>query len=158
MSDSNNKTEIKPHISPLNPALKRLDKLVGEWNVEISYRSDPSNIIRGRTSFEWLGNGFIVQRSEVERPEFPKGIAIIGGEDATDIFPMHYFDSRGVVRLYQMTLDNGVWKTWRDDPVFSQRFMGTFSDDGNTITCILEKSGDGINWEHDFDQTYRKLK
>jgi hypothetical protein len=70
---------------------------------------------------------------------------------------MLYSDSRGVARLYQMSLRDGVWKLWRDDPEFAQRFNGTFSEDGRTITGAWEKCRDGKTWEHDFDLIYRKL-
>jgi hypothetical protein len=57
-----------------------------------------------------------------------------------------------------MTLSNGVWKLWRDAPdSFPQRFSGTFSDDGNTITDRWEKAEDGSNWATDFDLIYRKV-
>jgi hypothetical protein len=26
----------------------------------------------------------------------------------------HYYDSRGVARIYQMSLNDGGWKLWRD--------------------------------------------
>jgi hypothetical protein len=58
--------------------------------------------------------------------------------------------------VYEMSLRDGVWKLWRDSPGFSQRFTGTFGDDGNTITGFWEKSGDGEAWEHDFDLAYTK--
>jgi hypothetical protein len=39
---------------------------------------------------------------------------------------------------------------------FSQRYVGTFSDDGRTIEGTWEISHDGTTWEKDFDLTYRK--
>ena len=57
-----------------------------------------------------------------------------------------------------MSLEDGAWKMWREAPGFSQRFMGTFSDDGNTITTRWEKSSDGVNWEHDLDLTYTMVR
>ncbi len=39
----------------------------------------------------------------------------------------------------------------------SQRFTGTFSDDGSVITARWERSKDGSTWEHDFDQRYSKV-
>jgi hypothetical protein len=41
---------------------------------------------------------------------------------------------------------------------FSQRFTGTFSDDGDTIRGTWEKSFDGSHWVHDFDLTYRRVR
>jgi hypothetical protein len=66
------------------------------------------------------------------------------------------FVSGGVERVYLMSLSDGVWKFWRDTPGFSQRFTGTFSADGNTITCEIQMSRDGSNWEHDHDLTFTK--
>ena len=71
---------------------------------------------------------------------------------------MLYFDSRGVSRVYQMSLNDSVWKIWRDVPGFSQRFTGTVSDGGNIIMGYWEKSGDGSTWERDFDVTYKKIR
>jgi hypothetical protein len=39
---------------------------------------------------------------------------------------------------------------------FSQRFTGTFSDDGASIQRRWETSTDGSSWQHDFDLIYRK--
>jgi hypothetical protein len=83
---------------------------------------------------------------------------IIGLDDSTERFTMLYADARGVFRVYQMTLSDGVWKVWREAPGFHQRFTGTFSDDGATITAYWEGSRDGSNWEHDFDLTYTKVR
>ena len=69
----------------------------------------------------------------MDHPEAPDGIAIIGFDADKGAYAQHYFDSRGVARVYEMSFDDGVWKLWRDSPGFSQRFAGTFSDDGNTI-------------------------
>ena len=68
-----------------------------------------------------------------------------------------YADARGVFRVYQMSLSERVWKMWRHAPGFFQRFTGTFSDDGKTITGRWKKSSDGSNWEPDFDLTYTKV-
>ncbi len=70
---------------------------------------------------------------------------------------MLYSDARGVSRILQMSLSNGIWKMWRNAPGFLQRFTGSFSNHGNTITDYWEKSGDGSNWERDFDLTYTKI-
>ena len=145
------------------PALKRLEALVGEWTTERRHPYSPPN---GRSRFEWLKKGdkggFLVQHDEVAHPDFPNSITIIGldtsNEAAPDAFTRHYFASRGVERVYAMSLSNGVWKLWRDAPGFSQRFTGTFSADGYTITVRLEKSSDGVKWEHDFDLIYTKQR
>lgn len=138
----------------------RLEPLLGEWEVQGAHPVDPSVPIRGRTTFEWLvGEQFVVQRWTVDHPDFPDGLAVLGeGESG---FAQHYFDSRGVARLYEMTLEGNVWTLSRTEPDFapldfSQRYVGNFSDDGRTIEGAWEINHDGTTWEKDFDLNYRK--
>jgi hypothetical protein len=61
-----------------------------------------------RVSFEWLeGRAFLIERWTVDLPEAPDGIAIIGEGDEPERFRQYYFDSRGVHRIYEMSLDAG---------------------------------------------------
>ncbi len=139
-------------------ALAPLEALVGDWTVDGALPADPSFSIRGWASFEWLpGGAFLVERWGIEVPEFPDGIAIIGADPATGALTQHYYDSRGVQRVYGMSLADGVWKLWRDDD-FSQRFTGAFSEDGATVTGRWEIAHDGVTWEHDFDLVYARVR
>ncbi len=161
MTKRNQSKTSQPHLKT-NPALERLGILVGEWNVEMasmSFHPDPSAVVHWRASIEWFEGGmFLVQREEEISPEYPHGTWIIGPDDASGTYCVLHYDSRGVSRIYQMSLSNEVWKVWRDFPGFSQRFSGTFSGDGNTITASWEKSLDGSQWEHDFDLKYTKVQ
>ena len=148
-----------PQAVEVNQALKNLDMLVGHWNVDVSLPLDPSAVIHGQASFEWVeGGAFLLYRSQIDRAEFPRATAMIGPDDSAGTYSMLYFDSRGVSRIYAMSLSNGIWKLWRKFPGFSQRFEGRFSDDYNTITSQWEKSSDDSDWEHDFDLTYKRVK
>jgi hypothetical protein len=105
------------------------------------------------------GERFLIQRWEVDHPDAPDGLAVIGAAD--DGYVQHYFDSRGVARLYEMTLEGNVWTLSRTEPDFapldfSQRYVGNFSDDGRTIEGAWEINHDGTTWEKDFDLNYRK--
>jgi hypothetical protein len=136
-----------------NPALEALDALVGEWVL-----GDPAAPV-GRTSFSWLEGGFfMVQRWTVDIPGAPDGIAILGEDATTGGLVQHYYDSRGVARVYQTSLEDGTWRLWRDGPDFWQRFSGTFSQDGTTISGAWEISPDGSSWEHDFDLVYTRVQ
>jgi hypothetical protein len=129
-----------------------LDALVGDWVL-----GDPSAPV-GRVSFSWLEGGhFLIERWTVDIPEAPDGIAIIGEDETTGDLVQNYYDSRGVARVYRMSLDGGVWKLWRDHPGFSQRFSGTFGDDGRTISGAWEISRDGSTWELDFPLVYTRV-
>ncbi|MGH2353590.1 MAG: hypothetical protein ACRDJN_18450 [Chloroflexota bacterium] len=144
-------------------ALEALKPLVGEWIIMASFGDAPTADIGARVSFEWLpGERFLIQRWEVPIPEAPDGIAIIGPDPKSEgNYLQHYFDSRGIARVYKMSFANGVWRLWRDEPDFSpldftQRYTGNFSDDGRTIAGAWEICHDGKTWEHDFDLTYIK--
>ena len=142
--------------------LDRLEPFVGEWDLEVSLPSPDE--VRARAVFEWALDGrFLVQRVEISIPEAPNSIALIGADPGGDAFTQHYYDSRGVIRLYAMTFEDGVWTLQRDSPDFSelnffQRYTGTFSLDGDTIDGRWESSHDeGATWEHDFDLVYRRV-
>lgn len=145
-------------MAGLEIAMKDLNALVGEWRMGASFDPDQPMIEGGRVVFEWLSEGsYLVQRWTVEYEHAPDGIAIIGPDESGAKLCQHYFDTRGVARVYEMSLSGGVWKLWRDSPGFSQRFTGTFSDDGRAIEGAWEKSEDGSTWEHDFDFVYTKV-
>jgi hypothetical protein len=75
----------------------------------------------------------------------------------------HYFDSRGVVRVYAMTFDGLVWTLERSTPDFTplhfgQRFVGTLAEDGSAITGPWQTATDGGPWARDFDLTYSRVQ
>ncbi len=137
-------------------SLKQFDILIGEWNMVGTHPSFPS-AVQGHSTFEWLTEGaLLVWHFDWERPGPPSAISVIGHDDAVETCSMLYSDERGVARIYQMSLEGGVWKMWRDSPGFSQRMTGTFSDDGNTISSHGELSRDGSHWEQDLNVTYTR--
>ncbi len=103
--------------------------LTGQCEVEASFEAGyfspgrPAITDRvSRTTSEWLaGRFFLVQRFTVENPAAPSGLAIIGADAERETFVQHHYDSRGVARVYQMSLDSGVWKLSREAPSFWQR-------------------------------------
>jgi hypothetical protein len=115
-----------------------------------------------RSRFEWaLGGQFLLQHTQISIPDVPDSLAIVGADPAAGGYTQHYYDSRGVARLYAMRFAGGVWTLTREAPDFTpldfrQRFTGTFSDDGNVITGAWEKSADGADWAHDFVLIYRR--
>ena len=133
-------------------ALGLLDALVGEWTQLVSGHGDPT----GSMTFEWsLGERFLLQRSILPAP-FPESLAVIEYDEEAEEFRQHYFDSRGVTRVYRMTLAGSDWTLLRTEPDFSplgfaQRFTGSVSDDGRSVDGRWEQSHDGgATWEHDF--------
>lgn len=152
---------MPPTTNDISP--EALAPLVGEWRIFAALGNKPAADVGARVSFEWLpGERFLIERWDIPIPEAPDGIAIIGADPASEgTYLQHYFDSRGVARVYRMSLKDGVWRLWREEPDFSpldfsQRFTGTFSPDGKTIAGRWEICHDGKTWEHDFDLTYTR--
>jgi hypothetical protein len=140
--------------------METLEPLVGEWHMAAGLSPDPTAAPLASTTFEWLaGHRFLIQRWEVDHPDAPDGIAIIGVDPTRGTYLQHYFDSRGVARVYDMTFADGVWELERSasEPDFSQRFTGRFSPDGESIVGRWEMSRDGSNWSPDFNLTYRRV-
>ena len=141
------------------PSLHGLNELVGEWDTEATHPMVPSTVVHGHSVFEWLeGEKFLIVRARSDHVDFPDSISIMGD---TEGLRMHYFDSRGVARTYQMSFTEREWKLWRDRPDlspldFSQRFTGTLRSDGKTIDGQWEICHDGTTWEDDLQITYRR--
>ena len=138
--------------------MEPLAPFVGTWRIAATPPGGPAWPGEGRVVFEWLeGDAFLIERWTVDVPEAPDGIAVIEALEEPGRFRQHYFDSRGVHRLYEMSFENGVWKLWREGDDFSQRFRGAFSDDGSSMTGTWESAEDGATWRADFDMTYSRI-
>ena len=139
-------------------ALRELEPLVGEWTMEAKWPNGEEWQGGGRVTFEWhASRAHLVERGTVDIPEAPDNVSIIGCDAANGTYFQLYSDERGVCRIYGMSIGNGEWKLWREGEPFSQRFTGTFSDDGNTITGRWEIAEDFTNYVTDFDLIYRRV-
>jgi hypothetical protein len=140
-------------------------RLVGGWTTEATHPFLPGAAIRGSSEIEWLeGERFLIYRSSYDHPDIPDAISIIGD---TDGLHMHYFDTRGVHRIYDVTVTDGGWEIAMDrdapagsfaspDERFSQRMRFTFEDDDRTMTGKGRLSHDDVTWEDDLQITYRR--
>ena len=144
--------------------MKQFDPLIGEWHGEGEIPIDPPMKVSVEAKISRLGK--LIVFSTVSKPaEVPDSVSIIGGAPAGDPQPMHYFDSRGVKRLFMMALEGSNLRIWRapgenwngpDGPGFNQRFIGEISADGKKIEGRWERGmGDaGDVWEIDFPINY----
>lgn len=155
-----------------DPRLAALDRLAGTWTTEATHPAMPGVVVHGTAVFEWLeGERFLIQRYRTDHPDFPDAISILGfmGEDRVDDgshgaaaaggtaeMRMHYHDSRGVFRVLGTSIDGAEWRLWRNAPGFSQRFAGTFSADGRTLSGLWELCRDDVHWADDLAITYRR--
>jgi len=139
-------------ISELEP----FEALVGTWTIEATHVALRGAVVPGQSTFEWLeGKRFLVWRSDNPPGTVPRALAVIGGGETPGVWPMHYFDERGVMRVYQVSMDGGVWRMWRDHPGFSQRLSGVFENGGRTLRVSTELN-QGEGWKPDLEMTYRR--
>jgi hypothetical protein len=151
-------TTIGSEAAIPNPALQPLGFLVGEWRTEGSQPMIPGVTLHGRTSFAWSdGGAFLVVRSEIDEPEIPSAIAILGTDDDAKECSMLYFDERGVSRRYIVAIRSGELHWWRDAPGFSQRFTAKVTDGGRRMVGSGEMNR-GDHWEPDLQLTYTRLE
>ena len=139
-----------PQQLPLpNPALKRLDVLVGTWNLK-GRETGPYGEINGQVRFEWLEGGyFLVQHVDINHiGHHVKGIEIIGygrgwdGATSKDC-TSSYFDSEGNAFTYIWDVEEDTLTIWGGQRGSPAHFKGNFSDDRNTITGAWEWPGGG---------------
>lgn len=133
MSDDKTEEQPKP-----DPALRRLDRLVGEWDMRGRSAGADKDDIKGRTRFRWLhGEGesfFLLQEMEMDYGGQPiLSHELIGFDEKTGAFASQVWSS--------MAADPWpyTWDVQGDDitiaikrPPMDATFTGRFSDDGNT--------------------------
>jgi len=147
---------------------ERLAPLIGEWSMAIVMPGEerPAKLpdIGARVTFEWMeGQAFVLERWTVPIREAPDGLAVIGWDEGRGTFLQHYFDQRGVARVYEMSLANGIWKLERTKPDFSpfdfsQRFTGTLTVESERIDGTWEIANDHETWTKDFDLIYTRVR
>jgi hypothetical protein len=141
-----------------NFALKPLAFLIGRWRTEGSHPQLPGVTLQGVTAFEWHeGGAFIVMHSQVDHPEFPDGVAVIGSDSHGGRFAMTYFDERGISRL--LDVEAGVRTvTWRrDDDKLAQSLTITAGDGPNQLVSRGRMSIERGPWGDDLSQVFTRL-
>jgi hypothetical protein len=111
-----------------------------------------SEPVTGRQRYERVLEGaFVLQRWTYDHPDFPDAMALLS-EDR-----YHYFDVRGITRVFELEVDDAGWSMIRLDEDFSQRQTARFRGP-DVIDSTGEKSNDtGLTWQHDFTMTYQRV-
>jgi hypothetical protein len=136
--------------------MRNLEPFIGHWTMQALGAG-------GRASFEWLlGGRYVLQRITVDHPEAPDVFAVVGLDDHNGGYLQHYFDSRGVTRLYAMGFDGRELRLSREQPdftplPFAQRFTGSFEDGGDAIRGRWERANDDGPWELDFELDFQRI-
>jgi hypothetical protein len=138
-----------------DPRLESFEAMIGTWDTEAVHPAMEGVVVPGTVTLEWLEGGkFIVQRSRNEHELFPDAICVIGPSETGDQLLMEYFDSRGVRRTYEIAIEDGVLRIWRDHPGFDQRMQATLAPDGFEAQYQLARAPG--EWEDDLKTVYRR--
>ena len=129
-----------------------IDRLLGTWDITM-HHSAMSEPITGREHFERiLDDAFVLQRRRYDHPDFPDALAVLSDETC------HYFDVRGVIRVFDISFEDDGWSMVMLDPEFSQRFTARFRG-RDAIESSGELSRDhGATWQHDFTMTFQRVE
>ena len=134
-------------------------RLVGRWATEAIHPAVPDMVITGSSQVEWLaGERFLLYRTHYDHPDFPDAHSIIGD---TDGLRLHYFDARGVYRLFEVTVAAHGWAIamgLHGDPPFAQRVTYAFERADRAMSGQGQLSYDGMNWNDDLKVTYRRVR
>lgn len=137
-----------------DPALRRLDILIGNWKQEGHFTAEPTTKIMGTQSYEWMEGGFFLlsKWSSGFSGYMNGGLLIIGYHSPSEDFLMHYFDHEGSIRRYTMTLNEGVLKIIGE----TERYTGAISEDGKSITGFWEQTDNGKQWKILYESKFTK--
>jgi hypothetical protein len=121
-----------------DPALQRLQPLVGSWDMKGHFvGSDEQNIV-GRATFQWLQGGFFLQQdTEIDLGGVfhVNSRELIGYDPDTQAFSSLVFSNLSPTPLpYKWELRDRTLTISVSYGPLDATFTGTFSDDGNTFS------------------------
>jgi hypothetical protein len=133
MADETTNTNYEQQPHEPSPAMKRLDRLVGTWQV--------SGGTQGQVRYEWMEGGFfLLQHVDMESDGQPiKGMEVIGhvqrfGEAPSEDIKSRYYGGAGETFDYVYEMEGDTLTIWGGEKGSPAYFKGTFSADGNTLT------------------------
>ncbi len=125
--------QISPQPSKPDPALQRLQRLVGTWDIRGRTLDSNEDNITGRMTCEWLPGGFFLkQNGEIHLKGLTvKSLEIIGYDPGSQTFPSSvYSNMSGTVLPYNWNVEGDIVTHWTE----SDQYTGTFSPDGRTLS------------------------
>ncbi len=132
---SENQTQSEQPLRP-DPALKRLEPLVGRWRLTGRTLDSKEENVSGQAAFEWLPGGFFLKQSFEALFMGMKilSLELIGYDPSTDTFPSTVYSSLvGVPIPYRYDL-RGRDVTIATDFAGGATMTGIIAEDGNTFS------------------------
>jgi hypothetical protein len=128
-----------------------LDRLLGTWDITM-HHSAVAESVSGRQRYERVLEGaYVLLNWTYDHPDFPDAMAILSEEK------MHYFDVRGVTRVFDLQIDDAGWSMVRLDPEFSQRYTARFDGPDSMHTNGEYSNDQGATWQHDFTMSSTRV-
>ena len=111
----------------------------------------------GTASIGWHESGrHLVLWGTLDHPDAPDNVSVIGCDGANGTYSYLDTDERGVCRIFELRVGDGVWQFERAGEPFDQRLTWTLGDDGDTIVARVEMAEAG-EYRLDFDMVYRRV-
>ena len=119
-----------------DPALKRLDRLVGTWDMTGRTLDSEVDNVHGRTTFSWLPGGFFLeQRVQIDFIGTKiEALELIGYDPETNTFPSTVYSGFSPVPLpYRWEVEGDTLKISVSYGPLDATFQGTFSEGGEVF-------------------------
>jgi Protein of unknown function (DUF1579) len=126
-----------------------LEPLIGIWNTEGWTKEGPgvpAVKIDAVDTYEWLPGGAVLHRVDAKvGDQKVEGAEIIGWDPERECYITQYFGSDGPAAYEAHLDDEDGTLVWRMSSA-ADRFRGTFSEDGDSLTGHWESLGEDSQW------------
>ena len=127
-----------------------LDRLLGTWNVTMQHVAMPEAVPGRHVYQRVLQDAFVMLQASFDHPDVPDATALLS-EAA-----LHYFDVRGVTRVFDLEITDEGWTMIRRDSDFWQRSSATFRGPDEMQGSGQNSDDCGATWQHDFLMSYAR--
>ena len=132
--------------------MSAVDRLLGAWEFTMHHAA-MSGPITGRQQYERVLDGaFVLLHWTYDHPDFPDAMALLSDDR------YHYFDVRGITRVFDLKVDDAGWSMVRLDDDFSQRSTARFRGPDAMDGAGEISSDAGVTWQPDFTITYQRVR
>jgi Protein of unknown function (DUF1579) len=131
-------TNQEPQAPTPDPALQRLDRLVGTWTLKGNLVGSEDENISGEITFQWLEGGFFLQQDA--SIEFAglfqvRARELIGYDPETEAFASYVYSNFSPEPLpYKWDLRDDTLTISVSHGPLDASFQGRFNDDGETFS------------------------
>lgn len=140
-----------------DPALHRLEKLVGTWKITGRSLNSQKDDLSGQVIIEWLpGKFFLQQRGEIVFQDFQaQSLEIIGYDPSTKTFSSYVYSSmEGVPSRYYWDVQGNVATHWTK----GSKYTGTFNEDGSILSGSWQaEDGEKPSPANTYDATMTRI-